>query len=206
MLAQIRRAPAALVWGLSIVAAFALVAADLDQPLTATQHSRDLTAYGVFKGRDLEVVESWRLLASQWLHVKPKHMLFNAVIIAVVGGALESRLGVWPFLTVGLIGGALGQLAGAWAYPHAFISGASQAYLALCGLALLTLRPRQRAWWVAVLGVVVAVGLDLFVSSHAGLKAGHVVGFLTGIAAGLALRWSRAGGSPDGARLSARFQ
>ncbi|MBW3616184.1 MAG: rhomboid family intramembrane serine protease [Proteobacteria bacterium] len=61
--------------------------------------------------------------------MKPKHMLFNAVIIALVGGALESRLGVWPFLTVGLIGGALGQLAGAWAYPHAFISGASQAYL-----------------------------------------------------------------------------
>lgn len=171
-------------WAASVVLVWFAVAFDLGQPLWMRQHSVALTAYGAFEGQTLMVQDSWKLLASQWLHVKFPHMLFNAVIIGSVGSALTRRL-AWPHvLALGVIGGACGQLASALVQPEAYVSGASQAYLALCGAALVLLERRSIGWWFSLLGVAVSVALDLFVSGHADIKPGHFVSFVIGLIVG----------------------
>lgn len=187
---RLSRTPWAWLWAVSLILAWSVVAARLDQPIIALQHSRDLVGFGAVRGVDFTPSESWRLLASQWLHVKFPHMLFNALIIGLVGQA-SGRGNGWPLtIAVGVLGGALAQLLTLHFNPTAYISGASQAYLALCGLALLTLPIRSIRWWSALLAVGVAAGLDLFVSSQGVLKVGHIAGFAAGVAAGLAvLRW-----------------
>lgn len=181
------RAPWAWLWAGSLLVVWTVVAVRLDQPITALQHSRDLVPYGAARGVDFGPLDSWKLLASQWLHVKFPHLLFNALIIGVVGQGAGRKNG-WPFtIAVGVLGGALAQLLTLHSQPTAYVSGASQAYLALCGLALTTLSVKTARWWIALLAVAVAAGLDLFISSHGALKIGHVVGMAVGVVAGLAM-------------------
>lgn len=178
-----------MIWAASILLAWILVATALHQPIWVQQHSRDLVAFGAIKGADFSTDQAWRLVASQWLHVKPQHMLLNALIIGGVGLATEKRLGRALPAIVGLAGGTLGQLAAVLTEPQAFISGASQAYLALCGLALVTDRIERR--WLAWIGLAVALVLDIFVSGHGMVKPGHLVGLAIGLAAGGLLRLKR---------------
>jgi membrane associated rhomboid family serine protease len=186
-----RQICASWIWAVSIILVWIVVAAYLGQPPWAQQRSQDLVAFGAIKGRDFTVSESWRLLASQWLHVKFPHMLFNALIIAVVGRAAETRLGRLGAVAVGLAGGTLAQLVTVLLLPDAFISGASQAYLSLCGLVLVAGASRSFGWWMAVAGTVVAIALDLLVSGHGAVKPGHLTGLVFGLASGLAFRISQ---------------
>jgi membrane associated rhomboid family serine protease len=172
------------IWAGSILLVWVAVAVSLGQPLWQQQHSRDLTAFGAFLGETLTVGEGWKLLASQWLHVKFPHMLFNVAIIGLVGAGLTRHLSVPLVLAVGLVGGASGQLAAAMLQPDAYISGASQAYLALCGTGLLILSRRSVGFGAALLGVLISVALDVFVSDHAGIKPGHLTSFVIGLIAG----------------------
>ncbi len=182
------RLPWSWLWSLSIVLVWLGVAHALGQPIPTQQHSLDLVRFGAFKGSDLTLNETWRLIASQWLHVKFLHMLFNALVIGLVGQSLSGRFGANVMIGAGVIGGAAGQLAGALVMPDAYISGASQAYLALAGLALLTLSRRSVGWWAALVGVLVAVGLDVFVSDHGWVKIGHALPFALGLLGGAVLR------------------
>lgn len=178
-------APLAWVWALSIPLTWFYVAADSGQPPFADQASPLLVHYGVFKGRSLELSEAWRLIASQWLHVKFPHMMFNAIVVGVVANALEKQFSSFHVLAVGVIGGAIGQLASAIAYPDAFMSGASQAALALGGFALLLFPPRTGIWWFAAATALIAFGLDVFISERGAIKAGHVASFIAGLVAAL---------------------
>lgn len=180
--------PISWIWAFSVLTAWLLVALDLDQAVWAQQSSQELQAYGAFKGEDLTWTGAWRLVASQWLHVKFLHMLLNILIIGTVGHGLQRRTSPAVVVLIGLGGGAVGQLASAAAHPDMFVSGASQAYLALCGAALLLLRPRSLAWRVAAVGTALAVGIDLLVSDHAAIKAGHLAGFVAGASAAAGLR------------------
>lgn len=172
------------IWAASLVLVWIGVALSLNQPLWAQQHSIALTAFGAFEGQTLTLGDAWKLVASQWLHVKFPHMLFNALIIGLVGTALSRRI-AWPAaLALGVFGGACGQLAAAILQPEAYISGASQAYLALCGAALILLPWRSVGFGAAVVGTLVGAGLDLFVADHGGIKPGHWIPFLVGAMAG----------------------
>lgn len=175
--------PLALIWGLSIVGVWTFLAIKLGQPIFKTQASQDLAMYGAFKGRELSLENGWRLLASQWFHVKFLHMMLNAALISLLGTALHNRTSAGCVLLVGLGGGAVGQYFSAIAYPSAFISGASQAYLALAGATIVLVDRKRADWWVAVAGVVIAVALDVFVSSHGTIKVGHSTAFATGLIA-----------------------
>jgi membrane associated rhomboid family serine protease len=174
-------------WSISIVLVWALIAVDLQQPVWMRQHSIDLMAYGAFQGREFQLADIWKLFASQWLHVKFPHMLFNVLIIGAVGTALLARLTLSGTLALGLLGGAAGQVAAAVFQPDAYVSGASQAYLALCGAAIVMLPKRSIGWVAGLVGIVAAVILDLFVSGYAGVKPGHVAPLLIGLAVGAAL-------------------
>jgi membrane associated rhomboid family serine protease len=126
-------------------------------------------------------------------------MLFNALMIAALGQSLERRTSAWTMLLIGLGGGAIAQYLSAVAYPSSFISGGSQAYLALCGAILILFRRSHAAWWIAVFGTVVAAGLDLLVSSHGMIKIGHLAALAAGAAGGAIIigldrRWRRGAG------------
>ena len=179
--------PAAWLWSITIVGAWLLLAWHFAQPPWRAQHSRALAAFGAFKGKDLSAVQAWRLIASQWLHVNFAHMAFNAVMIGSIGNALHKRTSASTMLVIGVLGGSIGQFIGALVYPYAFISGASQAYLALCGAALLLLSRSQWAWWIGILGTMVSVGLDLAECSPGGIKMGHLAAFVAGLAAGASI-------------------
>ena len=178
-----------MIWAASILLVWILVATALHQPIWVQQHSRDLVAFGAIKGANFSATEAWRLVVSQWLHVKPQHMLLNAFIIGGVGLAVEKPLGRALPAIVALAGGTLGQLAAVLIEPQAFISGASQAYLALCGLAIVTKGVERR--WLAWIGLAIALALDIFVSGHGMVKPGHLVGLAVGLAAGGLLRLKR---------------
>jgi membrane associated rhomboid family serine protease len=176
--------PVALLWAVSILLAWLTTAVLLDQPVWQPQHSRDLIQFGAERGAYFEVIDSWKIIASQWLHVKPAHMLFNVLVIAVVGSAVEQAFGWRMMLCVGIGGGALAQLATLILQPQAYISGASQAYLALCAFAMLLVGRMSVAWWAALAGIATSIILDVFVSAHGGVKVGHVVALATGFFAG----------------------
>lgn len=177
-----------LIWAVSIPVVWLAVAIALGQPVWASQHSRDLVAFGAFKGSELDLANAWRLVASQWLHVKAPHMVLNALIIGVVGFSAEARHGrVLPAL-VALVGGVVGQAASAFGDPAAFVSGASQAYLALCGFSLVAGRLGRTGALVAWSGILIAVALDLLVAAHGGIKPGHLWALLFGGAIGMVVR------------------
>ncbi len=188
-----KQAPSpSLIWAASILFVWLTVAFVLGQPVWTVQHSRDLVAFGAFKGVDLDPANAWRLVASQWLHVKAPHMLLNALIIGVVGVAAEARHGrIMPAL-VALAGGVVGQAASALGDPTAFVSGASQAYLALCAFALVAGRLGRTGAMAAWLGIVIAVALDLFVAAHGGIKPGHLGALLFGGSVGALVRFRQA--------------
>ena len=75
--------------------------------------------------------------------------------------------------------------------PQAFISGASLAYLALCGLVIVTSGVDRAGRWLAWIGLAIALVLDIFVSGHGMVKPGQVAGLAVGFAAGGLLRLKR---------------
>ncbi len=181
-----------LIWAASLVAVWCATAAALHQPPWVQQASRDLLPFGVIKGIYFEPAQAWRLVASQWLHVKPPHMLLNAMILGGVGLCAERRWGgLWPAL-VALTGGTLSQALLVRLEPQAFLSGASQAYMALCGFALTAGGIGRIGLGMAWAGVAVGVALDVFVSGHGALKVGHLFPLVFGLACGLIARVSAA--------------
>ena len=179
--APLRLEPVALWLTVAILIAWCLSALVLEQPLMASQKSRLLMELGAANGDIIGTHEWWRILSSQFLHVHFLHMLFNATCILIIGSFIESRHG-WPvLLPLYVVGGCIGQAASVLSYPDLVSSGASQALMALCGAALVTVSRRYpRMFVVIVAGIQVA--LDLYLAH--GIKAGHGVGFIAGLLMG----------------------
>ncbi|HEX8036712.1 MAG TPA: rhomboid family intramembrane serine protease [Ktedonobacterales bacterium] len=156
---------------------------------------------GALDGATLARGEWWRLLTSQELHVKLGHMLLNAVGLAIVGAALERRIGSWRLLVIAVLGGVTGQLASALAYPTLVSSGASQAALALvAALGVIAVRQWLRrdarldiSDWIgiAVAALYLCISLALDLSAAHTIKAGHSAAFVAGALLAVALGFSK---------------
>ncbi|MFZ6707950.1 rhomboid family intramembrane serine protease [Undibacterium sp. TC9W] len=144
----------------------------------ASQKSVLLPQLGAATGELFTSHEWWRLLVSQFLHVHFLHMLFNALSILILASSLERARGWLALLAIYFIGGLTGQAASAWYYPALVTDGASQALMALCA-GMLVLQPRSKVTWFA--GLVVAIQVALDVHAIAGIKAGHLYGFVAGL-------------------------
>lgn len=179
------------IWAMTIVVAWFVLAAVLGQSPLAEQKSAALVPYGVLPTGDFHWADVWKLLASQWLHVKFAHMLLNALVVAAAGIALERRIGAMQTLLIGLLGGTFGQFVACLFVPDAYASGASQAYLALCGALLVVAPMRTGGFWIGLVGAAIAVALDVGVSGVAGIKPGHLAGFAFGLTAGAFRRWGQ---------------
>lgn len=160
----------------------------LHQPVWAQQNSRDLMAFGVIKGAYFGWTQSWKLIASQWLHVKAPHMLLNAFVIGGVGLAAERRWGRVLPGTIALTGGTLSQVLLVILELQAFLSGASQAYMALCGFVMVAGRIGRVGLGLAWAGVLIGFAIDLFISDLGQIKVGHAFPVVFGIASGLLVK------------------
>lgn len=149
----------------------------------------DLEPYGGVTLTHLQHFELWRLFAAQLIHVKPMHMLYNVVSLALLGSLLEWRLGALKFFGLWFVSGAVGTLVSTLGEPAPWNlgTGASQAVLGIAGLGLalfLGCTPKDKG-----LGCVLAWTLfPPFVLDfvHVGYpKLGHVIPAVLGMAVGI---------------------
>lgn len=154
------------------------------KPLFASQRSLLLPQLGAATGELFVTHEWWRLLVSQFLHVHFLHMLFNAMCILILASSLENARGSLVLLCVYLPGGLAGQAASVWAYPALVTDGASQALMALCAATFILLSRSKLTWFA---GLIVAIQVALDVHAIAGIKAGHLYGFVAGLVTSVGL-------------------
>jgi rhomboid protease GluP len=148
-----------------------------------------LEPYGGITFNHLWNLEIWRLFASQLIHVKQLHMLFNVLSFALLGIMLERYIGAIRFFMLWIISGAIGTLASTLTVqpPWNLGTGASQAVLGVAGLGALLLYKRINTSTllksVVIFAVLPALCLDLIYAQHP--KLGHILGFITGWGIGL---------------------
>ncbi len=147
-----------------------------------------LEPYGGVTFAHLENLELWRLLASQLIHVKQLHMLFNVLSLALLGFFLERRVHGFMFFLLWFIAGVAGTLVGTLFVtpPWNLGTGASQAVLGIAafGLALFLRGAIQSRAFLIVLcfSLIPAFALDFIYAGYP--KPGHVVPLLIGGIAG----------------------
>jgi rhomboid protease GluP len=102
-----------------------------------------LVAFGANFGPLVTAGETWRLVASIFLHAGLLHLVLNAWALFVLGRNLEAFYGGWRFLFLFLISGLCGAAASAWS-SRAISVGASGGVFGLLG-ASITFAFRWRA-------------------------------------------------------------
>jgi rhomboid protease GluP len=148
-----------------------------------------LEPYGGITFAHLGNLELWRLFASQLIHVKQMHMLYNVLSLALLGFVLERHAGAFKFFLLWLMAGAAGTLVGTLFVtpPWNLGTGASQAVLGIAafGLALFLKGAVQSKSLVVVLcfSLVPAFALDFIYAGYP--KPGHIVPLLIGGIAGV---------------------
>jgi membrane associated rhomboid family serine protease len=127
--------------------------------------------------------EWWRLLTSAFLHANLTHIALNMIALWMVGGAVESRLGRWRYLTVYLLSALGGSVASYLVdSPLQASVGASGAVFGLFGaLFVLMIKLRfevQSLLFIIALNVVIGFvpGLNINWRAHlGGLLVGTVL-------------------------------
>jgi len=146
-------------------------------------------AFGAIKGEYFDWTQAWRLVASQWLHVQAPHMLLNALVLGSVGWAAETRWGRILPAAIALMGGTLSQALLVLLEPQNFLSGASQAYMALCGFLLVAGGRMSRGGRIlACAGILIGLAIDIFISVDGQIKFGHAFPIFFGMVSGLVAR------------------
>ena len=131
-----------------------------------------LEPYGAVTFAHLSNLEFWRLFASQLIHAKQLHMLYNVLCLALLGIFLERYISYVKFFFLWFVSGAVGTLVGTLLVepPWNLGTGASQAVLGIAafGLALSFKRIDTSKWFVAVLclSLIPAFALDLIYAGY----------------------------------------
>jgi membrane associated rhomboid family serine protease len=85
----------------------------------------------------LQQGELWRLLTSMFLHIGPRHLIFNSIGLIAFGFEIESLYGRWRYLAIYLLSGLFGSLASfairGWG---TYSAGASGAIFGVIGMQL----------------------------------------------------------------------
>ena len=147
----------------------------------------ELEPFGGFTYKHILDLELWRLVVSQFIHVKQFHMIYNALSLFALGYVLERKLGSSAFLAIWFISGSIGTFASTFTVPEPWNlgTGGSQAILGLAAAGFSMYLQRhiegKLALGVLILTIVPAFALDLTFSEHHLPKVGHVVSFSLGV-------------------------
>jgi membrane associated rhomboid family serine protease len=102
----------------------------------------------------------YRLITSAFLHANAEHILFNMIMLAIVGPPVEAELGKARFLLLYLLG-ALGGSVGSYLLgpPNEVGIGASGAIFGVMGAYFVI--ARRRGWEVRSIVALIAINLAL---------------------------------------------
>lgn len=175
-------------WGtLLLCTATAAVSAHAAFDIAGTWFGRvrivDLEEYGVRLNHLLDF-ELWRLVTSQLVHVKQKHMLLNVLCMLLLGIGIERHIGFARLLLLWLVAGSIATLVSTrfGEPPWNLGTGASQAIMAMagCGVSLAVSGADRTKFLLFSLAFAIfaALSLDLIYAGYP--KAGHVTGLLLG--------------------------
>jgi rhomboid protease GluP len=148
-----------------------------------------LEPYGGITFSHLSNFELWRLFASQLIHAKQIHMLYNVLSLALLGIFLERYIHTVKFFLLWFVSGSIGTLVSTLFVtpPWNLGTGASQAVLGIAafGLVLSVKGINSSKWLVVVLcfSLIPAFVLDFIYAGYP--KPGHIVGVLIGAVAGI---------------------
>ena len=129
----------------------------------------------------------WRIVTGTFLHADLRHLLFNMLVLYLLGRRLEHAVG--PALLVGtyavsLLGGSAGALLHR---PEVPVVGASGAVYGLMGAAFVVEYLRGGNPWREGLGslIIINVFISLFIPNIS--IGGHLGGLVAGVLAGFAI-------------------
>jgi rhomboid protease GluP len=169
-----------------------------------SQNPQALYRLGGLFSEGFSLAESWRLLASCFLHFGPTHLVMNVLGLLFVGPYLEFALGKWRFAVVYLTSGFLGALVVIFLAQHltpdrpVFLVGASGCIMGLIGGTGAVLfrgwrRERSRPASRRLLGIggILALQIVFDVSTPQVSMAAHLAGMVIGFLTALQMRhWS----------------
>ena len=148
-----------------------------------------LEPYGGVTASHFKNLEFWRLFASQLVHAKQLHMLYNVSCLALLGFCLARHVSNVGFLWLWFVSCAVGTLVSSLsvAPPWNLGTGASQAVLGIAAFAFVLFKSgvNSSKWFVAAvyISLVPALALDLIYAGYP--KPGHLAGALVGAIAGV---------------------
>ncbi len=137
--------------------------------------------------------QPWRLLTTTFLHAGLWHILFNMLMLYLIGSAVERAFGHWRFLAIyfaGAFAGSMAVIAWVFANPVTITQatvGASGALYGLFGAVFIA----QRRSGMSTSGIVVLLAINLaygFVMPGISWQA-HIGGFLGGLLMAAVYAW-----------------
>ncbi|MCL2891422.1 rhomboid family intramembrane serine protease [Brenneria tiliae] len=145
----------------------------------------DLDKFGGVTPSKLYDFEIWRLLVSQFIHVKQIHMVYNVLSFFILGVLLEKHIGSLFLFVLWFTTGALGTLYSTnfVSYPWNIGTGASQAVLGVSSFALLLVLVKEHTTnmlkFSVVFSILPAMTLDIIYAHYP--KPGHVLSICVGL-------------------------
>ena len=165
------------------------VAWDITGSLFSRVRIIQLESYGGITLDHLKNLEVWRLFASQIIHVKQFHMLFNVISIFVLGIFIERHIGFFRMFFLWFLAGSFGTVFSTLFVPAPWNlgTGASQAILGISAFGIILTYQKidvSRGLKYALLfAIVPALLLDLIFAHYP--KPGHISAFIVGWIIGL---------------------
>ncbi|WP_235199517.1 rhomboid family intramembrane serine protease [Photobacterium galatheae] len=147
----------------------------------------ELEPYGGYTLEHLLNFELWRLLVSQFIHVKQFHMFYNVLSLFVLGCLLETRMSRFVFVSIWFLAGSAGTFVSTFTVPAPWNlgTGGSQGILALAAAGVVLYASGQLRTKITafVLGWVIfpAFVLDIIYAENHLPKPGHIVSFALGL-------------------------
>lgn len=146
-----------------------------------------LDDYSTFGPYIAELGDWWRIVTGAFLHIDLRHLLFNMVVLFLLGRRLEQTIGsalLVGVYAVSLLGGSAGALLVA---PDAPVVGASGAVYGLMGAAYVVELLRGGNPWRDGLGSLILVNVAISFLIPNVSVGGHLGGLVAGALCGVAI-------------------
>ncbi len=149
--------------------------------------------------------EWWRLFTTSIVHYGFFHLLFNMLLLWVIGQLLEPGAGPLRFTTIYVVSVLAGSAGSLIATPHAIAGGASGGVMGLAAAAYLVLRRQGLSFWNTGFGpLIIFVLLEPLLIANIGYGA-HIGGLIGGALATESMMAARKAGRPALGLVGAAF-
>jgi len=166
-----------------------------DSNFNGTGHTSDnLLLYGPYVHQG----QWYRIFSVSLVHFGPMHILFNMLLLWIVGQILEPGAGPIRFATLWVVSVAAGSAAALIAQPFVPSGGASGGVFGVAAAATLVMQRQGVRFWDTGFGPLLLINLflDKFVIANVSIAA-HIGGAIGGIIAAEIMLRSRRAGRPE---------